>query len=72
MAPGRMLLASGTGRAATRGGGPAIELGAERAPVIGAGREPWIEGVPAHVIQVTPSRTSVPLHTTWSHGRLRP
>jgi nitroimidazol reductase NimA-like FMN-containing flavoprotein (pyridoxamine 5'-phosphate oxidase superfamily) len=32
-----------------------LDTEAERAPVIGAGLEPWIEGVPAHFIRVNPT-----------------
>lgn len=37
--------------------GPAhhLDTEAERAPFTGAGLEPWIEGVPAHFIRVTPT-----------------
>jgi nitroimidazol reductase NimA-like FMN-containing flavoprotein (pyridoxamine 5'-phosphate oxidase superfamily) len=32
-----------------------LDTEAERAPFIDAGLEPWIEGVPAHFIRVTPT-----------------
>lgn len=32
-----------------------LDTEAERAPFLDAGLEPWIEGVPAHFIRVTPS-----------------
>jgi len=39
--------------------GPAhhLDTEAERAPIIGTGLEPWVEGVPAHFIRVNPTRT---------------
>ena len=40
-----------------RGAAHRQDTEAERAPVIGAGLEPWIEGVPAHFIRVTPTST---------------
>ena len=33
-----------------------LDTEAERAPYIDAGLEPWIEGVPAHFIRVSPTR----------------
>ena len=38
-----------------RGAAHHLDTEAERAPVIGAGLEPWIEEVPAHYIRVTPT-----------------
>jgi hypothetical protein len=38
-----------------RGAAHHLDSEAERAPIIGAGLEPWIEGVPAHFIRVTPT-----------------
>jgi nitroimidazol reductase NimA-like FMN-containing flavoprotein (pyridoxamine 5'-phosphate oxidase superfamily) len=38
-----------------RGAAHHLDTEAERAPVIGAGLEPWIEGVPAHFIRVDPT-----------------
>jgi hypothetical protein len=38
-----------------RGAAHHLDTEAERAPVIGAGLEPWIEGIPAHYIRVTPT-----------------
>jgi len=37
--------------------GPAhhLDTEAERAPFMGAGLEPWIEGVPAHFLRVNPT-----------------
>jgi hypothetical protein len=32
-----------------------LDTEAERAPFMDAGLEPWIEGVPAHFIQVNPT-----------------
>ena len=32
-----------------------LDTEAERAPLIDAGLEPWVEGVPAHFIRVTPT-----------------
>ena len=40
-----------------RGAAHHLDTEAERAPIIGAGLEPWIEGVPAHFIRVTPTST---------------
>jgi hypothetical protein len=40
-----------------RGAAHHLDTEAERAPVIGAGLEPWIEGVAAHFIRVTPTST---------------
>jgi hypothetical protein len=37
-----------------RGAAHHLDTEAERAPAIDAGLEPWIEGVPAHYIRVTP------------------
>ena len=37
-----------------RGAAHHLDTEAERAPFIGAGLEPWVEGVPAHFIRVTP------------------
>jgi hypothetical protein len=34
-----------------------LDTEAERAAVIGAGLEPWIDGVPAHFIRVSPTGT---------------
>ena len=38
-----------------RGAAHHLDTEAERAPFIDAGLEPWIEGVPAHFIRVTPT-----------------
>ena len=38
-----------------RGAAHHLHTEAERAPFIDAGLEPWIEGVPAHFIRVTPA-----------------
>jgi Pyridoxamine 5'-phosphate oxidase len=38
-----------------RGAAHHLDTEAERAPMIDAGLEPWIEGVPAHFIRVTPT-----------------
>jgi nitroimidazol reductase NimA-like FMN-containing flavoprotein (pyridoxamine 5'-phosphate oxidase superfamily) len=38
-----------------RGAAHHLDAEAERAPFIEAGLEPWIEGVPAHFIRVTPT-----------------
>jgi Pyridoxamine 5'-phosphate oxidase len=38
-----------------RGSAHHLDAEAERAPFIGAGLEPWIEGVPAHFIRVHPT-----------------
>jgi hypothetical protein len=38
-----------------RGAAHHLDTEAERAPVIDAGLEPWIEDVPAHYIRVTPT-----------------
>ena len=38
-----------------RGAAHHLDTEAERAPIIGAGLEPWIEGVPAHFIRVSPT-----------------
>jgi hypothetical protein len=40
-----------------RGAAHHLDTEAERAPAIVAGLEPWIEGVPAHFIRVTPTST---------------
>ena len=40
-----------------RGAAHHLDTEAERAPFIGAGLEPWIEGVPVHFIRVTPTST---------------
>ena len=40
-----------------RGAAHHLDTEAERAPVIDAGLEPWIEEVPAHYIRVTPTTT---------------
>jgi len=40
-----------------RGAAHHLDTEAERAPVIGVGLEPWIEGVPAHFIRVIPTST---------------
>jgi nitroimidazol reductase NimA-like FMN-containing flavoprotein (pyridoxamine 5'-phosphate oxidase superfamily) len=47
-----------------RGAAHHLDTEAERAPLIGAGLEPWIEGVPAHFIRVTPT-------STWGNRILR-
>ena len=47
-----------------RGAAHHLDTEAERAPLIGAGLEPWIEGVPAHFIRVTPT-------STWGNRVLR-
>jgi nitroimidazol reductase NimA-like FMN-containing flavoprotein (pyridoxamine 5'-phosphate oxidase superfamily) len=41
-----------------RGAAHHLDTEAERAPVIDAGLEPWIEEVPAHYIRVTPTNIS--------------
>ena len=38
-----------------RGAAHHLDTEAERAPIIDAGLEPWIEGIPAHYIRVTPA-----------------
>ena len=38
-----------------RGAAHHLDTEAEHAPFIGAGLEPWIEGVPAHFIRVNPT-----------------
>ena len=38
-----------------RGAAHHLDTEAERAPIIGAGLEPWIEEVPAHFIRVNPT-----------------
>jgi nitroimidazol reductase NimA-like FMN-containing flavoprotein (pyridoxamine 5'-phosphate oxidase superfamily) len=38
-----------------RGAAHHLDAEAERAPFVEAGLEPWIEGVPAHFIRVTPT-----------------
>jgi nitroimidazol reductase NimA-like FMN-containing flavoprotein (pyridoxamine 5'-phosphate oxidase superfamily) len=38
-----------------RGAAHHLDTEAERAPFIDAGLEPWVEGVPAHFIRVTPT-----------------
>jgi hypothetical protein len=38
-----------------RGAAHHLDTEAERAPFMGAGLEPWIEGVPAHFIRVNPT-----------------
>ena len=48
-----------------RGAAHHLDTEAERAPLIGAGLEPWIEGVPAHFIRVTPT-------SMWGNRVLRP
>jgi nitroimidazol reductase NimA-like FMN-containing flavoprotein (pyridoxamine 5'-phosphate oxidase superfamily) len=40
-----------------RGAAHHLDTEAERAPVISPDLEPWIEGVPAHLIRVTPTST---------------
>jgi pyridoxamine 5'-phosphate oxidase-like protein len=40
-----------------RGAAHHLDTETERAPFVGAGLEPWIEGVPAHFIRVNPTRT---------------
>jgi hypothetical protein len=40
-----------------RGAAHHLDTEAERAPIIGAGLEPWIAGVPAHFIRVNPTST---------------
>ena len=40
-----------------RGAAHHLDSEAERAAVIGAGLEPWIDGVPAHFIRVSPTGT---------------
>jgi hypothetical protein len=47
-----------------RGAAHHLDTEAERAPLIGVGLEPWIEGVPAHFIRVTPT-------STWGNRILR-
>jgi len=47
-----------------RGAAHHLDTEAERAPIIGAGLEPWIEGVPAHFIRVNPT-------STWGNRILR-
>jgi nitroimidazol reductase NimA-like FMN-containing flavoprotein (pyridoxamine 5'-phosphate oxidase superfamily) len=48
-----------------RGAAHHLDTEAERAAVIGAGLEPWIDGVPAHFIRVNPT-------STWGNRVLRP
>ena len=48
-----------------RGAAHHLDTEAERAPLIGTGLEPWIEGVPAHFIRVTPT-------SMWGNRVLRP
>jgi hypothetical protein len=38
-----------------RGAAHHLDTEAERAPFIGAGLEPWVDDVPAHLIRVTPT-----------------
>jgi hypothetical protein len=38
-----------------RGAAHHLDTEAERASFVGAGLEPWIEGVPAHFIRVNPT-----------------
>jgi hypothetical protein len=38
-----------------RGAAHHLDTEAERAPVIGTGLEPWVEGIPAHFIRVNPT-----------------
>ena len=38
-----------------RGAAHHLDTEAERAPILGAGLEPWVEGVPAHFIRVNPT-----------------
>jgi hypothetical protein len=45
------------GRLLVRGAAHHLDTEAERAAVIGAGLEPWIDGVPAHFIRVSPTGT---------------
>jgi hypothetical protein len=40
-----------------RGAAHHLDTEGERAPFAGAGLEPWIDGVPAHFIRVTPTST---------------
>jgi hypothetical protein len=47
-----------------RGAAHHLDTEAERAPVIGVGLEPWIEGGPAHFIRVNPT-------STWGNRILR-
>jgi len=47
-----------------RGAAHHIDTEAERAPLISPDLEPWIEGVPAHLIRVTPT-------STWGNRILR-
>jgi nitroimidazol reductase NimA-like FMN-containing flavoprotein (pyridoxamine 5'-phosphate oxidase superfamily) len=47
-----------------RGAAHHLDSEAERAPFIDAGLEPWVEGVPAHFIRVTPT-------TIWGNGTSR-
>jgi Pyridoxamine 5'-phosphate oxidase len=47
-----------------RGAAHHLDTEAERAPLIGAGLEPWIDGVPAHFIRVNPT-------STWGNRILR-
>ena len=47
-----------------RGAAHHLDTEAERATISGAGLEPWIEGVPAHFIRVTPT-------TLWGNRVLR-
>ena len=47
-----------------RGAAHHLDTEAERAAITGAGLEPWIEGVPAHFIRVTPT-------STWGNRILR-
>ena len=48
-----------------RGAAHHLDTEAERAPLIGSGLEPWIEGVPAHFIRVTPT-------SMWGNRVVRP
>jgi len=47
-----------------RGAAHHLDTEAERASIVGAGLEPWIEGVPAHFIRVNPT-------STWGNRILR-
>jgi nitroimidazol reductase NimA-like FMN-containing flavoprotein (pyridoxamine 5'-phosphate oxidase superfamily) len=41
-----------------RGAAHHLDTVAERAPAIGAGLEPWVEGIPPHFIRVNPTSIS--------------
>jgi hypothetical protein len=43
-----------------RGAAHLVDTEAERRSIINAGREPWLEGEPEHMIQISPAQT-------WGH-----